>query len=730
MEKEQYSKHVLDILNLISDGFLFERLAQEFLTARLGHAFMASGGIKDKGIDGLEHVSGIEGSSKDIFQMSIDKNPGRKIRDTIIKLIKNNIEFDRLIYVTNQRINNHNEIIDTVFNSDKVNLRIYDSKWIAFNVNNSQATETVISNFVKHNLHEYSKPGTGITISDYVKDPKLYVYLMQQYTNRKEIVDINNHLIDSLIMYALRDTDPDNDRLLSIDEIEDTVKKSLSFELKRLHAKVKKRLKFLTNKEDKKVNYHSKEGQYCLPYESRLEIIGNNSRDKKLYDDFQLEAESTIRKNLKLEGVQVQSLTSLLHKSIEKIYYRQGLEFSDFLLHGGCGDAFEASLYDTVTEILEESNVIEKNKHKVQNALVSSIRDIVYNGSEQSKKYLKSLSKTYQMLFLLKCEPTLVEYFQSMAGKLCVYVCTSILVPAFSEIYLDKQNQRYWSLLKASRARGVRLVVNEIIVNELLSHLNGALQTFEMEYEDNLDFYSSEATELVDHIMVRAFIYALGENKVTDFASFLDNFISLGKPNNRQEIIDFLAEEFGIEYISDQHTDVQFDRNDYDLLVNELTKLKRSEKKAETDANIILTIFGIREKNNESKSSLDGYRTWWLSSDTNTHKSVSKLFANKYPVSCYMRPDFLYNYVSFTPLKEDVTKVYETTFPNLLGVQISHHISPQVSRSIRKSIHDHKDKLDGRNKAKLRNLIDELKSNPDSNYIDGLSAIFDNKETV
>ncbi len=44
-------------LKKIKDGFIFESFAQEFLSQKLGYEFIPAGGIKDRGIDGLEHVS-------------------------------------------------------------------------------------------------------------------------------------------------------------------------------------------------------------------------------------------------------------------------------------------------------------------------------------------------------------------------------------------------------------------------------------------------------------------------------------------------------------------------------------------------------------------------------------------------------------------------------------------------------------------------------------------------
>ncbi|MNC44909.1 hypothetical protein D3C75_938350 [compost metagenome] len=132
----------------------------------------------------------------------------------------------------------------------------------------------------------------------------------------------------------------------------------------------------------------------------------------------------------------------------------------------------------------------------------------------------------------------------------------------------------------------------------------------------------------------------------------------------------------------------------------------------------------MRDKLGERKSSLEGYKTWWLSSDTVTHRTISRLFKEKYPISCYMRPDFLYNYISFTPSKEAVNTVYRNTFPNLLGVQISHHIPAEISGNIRHAINEHGVQSGSRTGAKIRNLVDRLKTNHNISYKEELSSFF------
>ena len=725
MDKQFSASDVRDILNLIDDGFLFERFGQEFLNARLGYKFMSSGGIKDRGIDGFEYVSELTNDPKSIFQISIDKKPEIKIEGTISKLEKNKVSYARLTYLTNIQIKNKDELIDRYYEQEGVLLRIFDANWIADNSNHSEGTRSVVNNFIKNHLRKYQKPGEGLVVNDYLSNPNLYVYLMHQIGRSEEIRNLNQNLIDTLILYSLRDTDPDQNSFLAIEEIEYLVKNLLNFEIEKLNSKINKRLRLLSKKPDRKVNHHTDIDKYCLPYETRLQIVSDNAKDKVLFEIFHTEAENILSKNLKAESVRVRDVSSLLHKTIEKIFFKQGLEFSDFLLNMGCGDTFEGNLGDTVDEILDESSIIDRNRLKVKDALIVSIRQLIYHGSQDSKQYLLSLSKTYLMLFLLKCDPKIVEFFQTMAGNLTVFVCTSILVPAFSEIYLEPQNQRYWSLLKAARSRGVRLVVNDTIISELDFHIRRSKHLFDTEYCDLIDFYADGAEDLVDQILVRAYIYALKENKVTTYDEFVDNFITVSGGNTKQELIDFLYEEFGIHYISKDEIDVEIDKDELEQLINELSRFKKSTEQARNDANLILTIYAIRKKYGEEKSSIDGYKTWWLSSDTMTHKSVCTIFKEKYPVSCYMRPDFLYNYIAFTPQKEAVSEVYKKTFPNLLGMHISNHIPPEISISIRKVIQEHSEKMNGRIKAKIRNLIDKLKSDSKYNYKEELTSFFE-----
>ena len=196
-------------LSIIQEGFVFEKFAQSFLTAVTGYNFMPVGGVKDKGIDGLEYIKKRNGFSKQIYQFSTEKDIKGKIENTIDSLRKNKISFDILIYATNREVKNKEQLIDGFIDKEKVFLRIYDLSWFVLHANYSNGTRAAFFTFVESNLHEYSKPGKAFAVSSMDKDSRLFVFLRQQLESKRWDLKIDKVLADTLILFSLVGTDPD-----------------------------------------------------------------------------------------------------------------------------------------------------------------------------------------------------------------------------------------------------------------------------------------------------------------------------------------------------------------------------------------------------------------------------------------------------------------------------------------------------------------------------------------
>lgn len=707
-------KFVEYALSKIEDGFIFEKFCNSFLSKVLGYDFIPAGGIKDRGIDGLEYLVTRGGYERNIYQFSIEKNWELKIKNTCKKLKENNIEYDHLTFVTNQQTDNIDRITDELFDTYHKHIRIFGVKWFSNHVNDSEATLKIYQTFVDSHLHEFNKPGRSYVVGDLVNDPRLFIFLRQQWDAHRRDLQLDEILADTLILYALEDTDPDKSIVRTKGEILAKLSSYLKYDPKLLYPTIEKRLTVLSSK-PRKIKYHSKLGGYLLPYETRLEIQKRNIEDSLLHDEFKSSLEKKFRTYLREADVMVRDCLALLETLLNRLFYLQGVEFADFILSGESKETVEKSLPEIVSRVVDESHVVLKNKETVKTTLLMTIRDVVYNGTSSQKMFLQKLSNTYMMLFLLQCDPKINTFFTSMASKLNIYVCTSLLIPAMSEYYLDSVNRRHWNLLRSAYDAGVALIINEPILKELAAHFKKIVSIYETDYKNNENLYTEELEILyVEEIMLRAYFYSKIRKQTSSFYDFIDNFINPDLSHIEENLKIWLKDTFGIVYKPDASLGIKIDSDKFELLASKLEKAgKRSKYQAKTDASLILTIFGMREINGEqSDSTIFGYKTWWLSKDVITQRELLNLFEEKYNASCYIRPDFLYNYITLAPKRDEVDKAYNELFPTLIGINISYHLPKDITHFIHQQIREHQNKNPARVKMILRDLIGKLMSDP------------------
>lgn len=697
-------------ISIIDDGFVFEKFAQAFLSAYLGASFIPVGGTKDKGIDGFMHVFHQVNRVKTIFQMSTELDWEGKIKGTIAKLNDNGIPFDRLIYVTNRKVSNKDVICDKKW-EEGINLTIYDEPWFISNCSASQSVINAYQTFLAQNMYEYSKPGHYCTIANLDSDSRLYVFLNQQFSNRATGIKTDELVIDSLILFSLEGTDPDKEKLMTQEEILEAIKKYISFSPELIKTQLSERLKVLTTK-PRKVKFHSAKHGYCLPYETRCEIQERNLSDQYRYDQFYKQSCEIINRFNKEKDVITKDVFSLIEICLRTIFKKQGLEFSNYVLTGDSSELVEQNLDDVIGQAVDESPVIFKNKQLIKDALHLGIREIIYHGTKEQHDFLRSLSNTYMMMFLMKWEPKITTYFESLSSKLILFVDTSILIPAFSERLLEERNRRHWNLLIGAKQAGIKMYIYESHLDELVTHLQMIRNKYYSLYYPMEDAYNDETTILyIDEILIRAYYYAKLHHDVNTFDDFLDNFVSPDlKPTVKRELIQYLNEVFGIELITKKQWDVKIDDGEVEQLVDFLS-YKKNAIKARNDAEMILSLYGLREKNKEEvNTGIMGYRTWWLSKDTSTYRAVTQCFKDKYPVSCYIRPDFIYNYITLSPTTEEVSNMYDNIFPTMLGVNLSYHLPDHVTHAVQQKIKEFHGKEPIRVKQILNNLSDRLKT--------------------
>jgi hypothetical protein len=153
------------------------------------------------------------------------------------------------------------------------------------------------------------------------------------------------------------------------------------------------------------------------------------------------------------------------------------------------------------------------------------------------------------MLFLVKCDPHVAAYFDSLAQELTVFVDNSLIIPALSEICLEEQNRRHWNLLASASKAGVRLLINPATMEELASHFRIVQQTYESDYRGQESHYSDERTLMyVKEILIRAYLYQRSKGDKLTFDKFINKIVTprLSHEDMVGELSEFLRGKFGI----------------------------------------------------------------------------------------------------------------------------------------------------------------------------------------
>ena len=154
---------------------------------------------------------------------------------------------------------------------------------------------------------------------------------------------------------------------------------------------------------------------------------------------------------------------------------------------------------------------------------------------------------------------------------------------------------------------------------------------------------------------MRAYFYARRGDRVDDFRSFYESFVSWNTAHCASELVEWLRQAFGVRFEHVKGQGFVIDPYEADELFERLKPYKKSEQQAKNDVEQLLTIYAIREKNNElGNNGVFGYSTWWLTSDTISQRALSNMSNTATRRNPYIRADFLYNYIALAPSRRRV----------------------------------------------------------------------------
>jgi hypothetical protein len=696
------------------DTTSFEKYAQTVLGSILGTAFKPLGGHKDGGADGFVDADLLEDAVKPtiFFQASKEGDTEGKIRKTVKRIREFGRDLRTLHYATSSSARYLDRLQNDLSDELRLNIRIYDGNFFEQRANYSDDAKAAYFQYMQpaiEFLREALAP--SYPSSPALEDARIVsAFLGQELERRLGTTRTMEGLTDALILWALEDTDPDKGLLMTVEEIVAKVERVVPTAKQFFRGEIHHRLDLLTKKIDgaRIVNIYRKDGNYCLPYESRSILETHAIEDEAL----KVSVTQSIRQRLlEIAGKSygdnmLETTIVLVHRILEAIFERQGFDATRHFLDDDKNpdaDAFEArSILEIAEDEIEKTEIDLRKNPETISIVRRIIRDILYHSNKDEREFCARLARTYVLLFAVRNTPEIINYFNTMAKKMSLYVGSDLVIRSLSEYYLSPNDQMTVNALKIIRQSGSKLILTESMLEEVHSHIYAS----NLEYRNHYleidflvdDYLASQASK----ILIRSYYYAKFEkenqNRPKTWTQYLNNFLSPEKLSaslstaTMRELKDTLCSRFGFTYEPQDTKDTSIDPEELVSLSKKIQEMRGPNKReilAENDAYMILRVDALRQQKESSTGNPYGFSNWYLTQDTVSNIATSLTFPRRRGVKYVMRPEFLINYIAFNPTSDAVRESLRTIFPSVLGIRLGARLDKktitQVMDSIRKA---------------------------------------------
>ncbi len=258
------------------------------MAAIAGQKFVPLGGIHDGRADGLVEQGLFVGAKAGHFmQASIQEDFRAKIRQTVARLKDVGRDVATLTYCTSRSVPLMDQVSDELAEELKVNIRIRDQRFFVSQVNSSPQTVEAYESYLAPQLAFLREIGASnlLRASPNLPARTLCVFLAQEVEHRRGNTQLLEAVTDSLILWALDGTDPDNKIFMSRDQVLAKIEEALPAARTFIRGVMDDRLSRLTSKtgpHGREIRYHTKEDAYCLSFETRELVFKENAEDEIL----------------------------------------------------------------------------------------------------------------------------------------------------------------------------------------------------------------------------------------------------------------------------------------------------------------------------------------------------------------------------------------------------------------------------------------------------------------
>jgi hypothetical protein len=664
-------------------GFEFEEFAQKISRCKHGDDFFATSPFKDDGIDGFmtrikeDLIVTRHGKPNIIFQYGTTENFTKKIKSTYSDLITKGIDVKKINYFTPHSISQITKHIDELEEELDITVSITDQAQFMIMAANNECN-SIFREFVVTMIGSLDKEDDKSITLDY---PALYLSAWYKYEDKRESNSTIVNVADNLIIWALRDTDPDKKVYLSESAIYESIEKKFPTAKHTIKSIFKHRLEYLRSTKtaySRETIQKHKQG-YCLPIETRKDFQEKNLESKNtlllVRNSFINRIASNIDNNRKNQIIDL-----LLH-SVKHVFTKQGIKLTRNILDDD-DDYNEIFLHDAIGEASKDLNsMIFSNKDK--ETVSQILRAVFANPTHIENEYLRSSCYLYIMHYIMHNNMDIISYFEEKTKRLSLIVHSDIIMLSLSEEYLPKEGQHYRNMLNYLIQKGAELVITEEALTEVYMQLHISSVAYKNDIEVFERVFCLESVKYIPVLMTRAYMYNKLDKLVDSWDEFINNFCTPSTVLNKskmyiakEELKIYLTDKFKFSMLSSSELKNKIDPNVAKELAEILAPFKKKLVIAEHIANVNIYVSVMRKLNNEISKNPFGYSTYWLTREKRLYNNTKDFFEkNELEMRTIMRPEFIMEQIMFTPDKDSIAKSYTATFPTALGIQMSQQLS-------------------------------------------------------
>ncbi len=667
----------------------FEKFVHVLCPVKFGEEYIPLGGSNDGGADGCmgEGICESKNKPERFIQISMQKDHRGKILASVkrIKAVGRNIR--QLIYISSRVVNRVDLLEQELSDETGVNIKIRDREWIVSKINDDDRIIQAFNSYLMRHVDYLINAGTeriAATLEEGFNNRAIYVFLSQEVERREPNGTLIESIADSCIFWALQETNPDEDKFLTKEQICEKIYETLPAAKNLINNNIAGRLDVLRLKgseRGREVNYHPDGEKYCLPHKTRKAIKQKDSVDEllrlKVKDKFEEEAHILIEKyGYEIDVVKVAELMlDIIHEMVKE----HGMDFAAFV--NGEDTDMQSNISSTLIDNFCALNRVKKQE--VEEIIYPALNNQLSVPAPDVKEYYGKLSRIYALLFSLKADINVAKYLDSMSSEFRLYVGTDIIVKALSERYFKGDDKVACNMLDVMNRHESKLILAEPVLEELVAHLYSTNNIYDSNREEVEVFKNISC---VNKELIHAYFNAknnenLASNKrPKNWADFIAQFCDYesvkhgNKIKCKNDLKMYLIDKFNMIYIDNEQVDRLCNNDDVNNLAAIIYERKGSMILSRSDARIIMSVYGERASMSiNSKSNVFGYKTWWLTQETGILHSTVDL-VRKNGTEYIMKPEFILNMIVYRPSVDDVRKSYDKVISSTLFMKLANRM--------------------------------------------------------